>query len=195
MYTLTQARSIPSEGCKDSLADVPDPGHFCTRIVIFACLEVERAGREHFFFDSYFGDAHVDDSRVSREKTKTLQITWHDRIRCDAMQHDLTRRVTRVLSGKPRSRIHVPMSEFFFCLLFILPGPDPFVAVVVVGFEVPICYPPPLRKPHRIVLGLLLFSSYFFSVPSIGSSLSLFTINIQLVPLSLYIYIKTTHSV
>lgn len=118
MYTLTQVRSIPSEDCKDSLDDVPDPGHFCTRIVIFAWVEVERAGREHFFFDSYFGDAHVDDSRVSREKTKTLQITWHDRIRCDAMQHDLTRRVTRVLSGKPRSRIHVPMSEFFFFVFF-----------------------------------------------------------------------------
>lgn len=83
---------------------------------------MERAGREHFFFDSYFGDAHVDDSRVSREKTKTLQITWHDRIRCDAMQHDLTRRVTRVLSGKPRSRIHVPMSEFFFVFFSYYPA-------------------------------------------------------------------------
>lgn len=170
MYTLTQARSIPSEGCKDSLADVPDPGHFCTRIVIFACLEVERAGREHFFLILILERRTYMIAVSLLKRRKHCRSRDMARIRCDAMQHDLTRRVTRVSSGKPMSRIHVPMSEFF-CLVFILPGPDPFVAVV--GFKVPICYPPSLRKPHRIVLVLLLFSWYFFSVPSIGSSLSL----------------------
>lgn len=170
MYTLTQARSIPSEGCKDSLADVPDPRHFCTRIVIFACLEVERAGREHFFLILILERRTYMIAVSLLKRRKHCRSRDMARIRCDAMQHDLTRRVTRVSSGKPMSRIHVPMSEFF-CLVFILPGPDPFVAVV--GFKVPICYPPSLRKPHRIVLVLLLFSWYFFSVPSIGSSLSL----------------------
>ena len=113
MYTLTQARSIPSEGCKDSLADVPDPGHFCTRIVIFACLEVERAGREHFFLILILERRTYMIAVSLLKRRKHCRSRDMTRIRCDAMQHDLTRRVTRVSSDKPMSRIHVPMSEFF----------------------------------------------------------------------------------